>query len=146
MTGKEKCRLLRQIRNQVARKNGLAPFEDTCTHKGECAGTCPKCEAEVKALSQALENRRARRKRVALAGVSLGVCATLAGCSLDDAIDSLVIAKNLVARTAVERTEVELDGDIAMPVDIEELTGEVNDTDIEVEMGEMDMSDNEELE
>lgn len=97
MTGREKCRILRKIRNDVAVKNGLKPFEDTCTHKGECAGTCPKCESEAKILSLALEKRRARRKRVALAGVSVGVCAALTGCSADkviSAIDMLLPTRN----------------------------------------------------
>ena len=120
MTGKEKCRLLRKIRSDIAVKNGFEPFEDTCTHQGECSGTCPKCEAEVKALSARLEARRARRKRVALAGVSIGVCTALTGCSADmvmDVIEHLAPNRNPPAQVEVldGEIDIELDGAIVCP-------------------------------
>ena len=83
MTGKETCARLREIRNDIAVRNGLTPVPDTCTHSGDCPGTCPKCEAELKTLSEALEARARRKRRVALAGVSVGLCAALAGCSVE---------------------------------------------------------------
>jgi len=47
MRGKDKCEILRQIRQQIAEANDLELITSQCTHKGECKGTCPKCEAEV---------------------------------------------------------------------------------------------------
>jgi len=60
MNGREKCRALREIRDNIARENGIEIFREKCTYEGECTGTCPKCEAEAEALSRALERRRIR--------------------------------------------------------------------------------------
>ena len=46
--GKKICKTLKEIRLQVARANDI-PYEPTeCNHKGDCLGTCPKCEEEVR--------------------------------------------------------------------------------------------------
>ena len=55
--GKRICELLKDIRREVALKNGIAPTERECTHKGECPGTCPVCEMEVAALMRQLEGK-----------------------------------------------------------------------------------------
>lgn len=39
--GKKTCEFLRKVRQQVADANGIAYTPAVCTHKGECAGTCP---------------------------------------------------------------------------------------------------------
>lgn len=59
MTGKEKCEVLRAIRKEVAKENGVKMTFRKCPHK-ECAtGTCPMCEEELKKLSEALDKKRA---------------------------------------------------------------------------------------
>ena len=50
MTGKEKCRLLRQIRREIAESNGIPYSTEECTFEGACTGTCPRCEEEVRVL------------------------------------------------------------------------------------------------
>ncbi len=81
MTGKETCAILKQIRRDVAKQNDINLRIDECTHKGECKGTCPRCEAEVRALEEALAERKKRGQRVAVAGVSAGLIAfNLAAC------------------------------------------------------------------
>ena len=57
----------------MARTNDI-PYEPTeCKHKGECLGTCPKCEQEVRYIEQQLNKRRTLGKAVAVAGVAIGV-------------------------------------------------------------------------
>ena len=51
-----------------------------CTHKGDCAGTCPKCEAEVRYLERELEKRQRLGKAAVFAGMSLTTALTAAGC------------------------------------------------------------------
>lgn len=80
MNGKEKCRILKEIRQQIARENDIDLVIEECTHRGECRGTCPRCEAEVQYLERELEKRRRLQKRVSLAGVSAGVALALSGC------------------------------------------------------------------
>ena len=89
MSGKEKCRILKEIRMEIARSNGIAYAVDECQHRGECRGTCPRCEAELRYLEDQLERRRRLKKAVAVAGVSIGMVAALSGCS---AIDRLTDA------------------------------------------------------
>ena len=81
MTGKERCKILKEIRRQIAQENGIRLAIEECTHKGACRGTCPRCEAEVRELEKALEARRRNHRRVALAGISVGVTLALTGCS-----------------------------------------------------------------
>ncbi|MBQ8382408.1 MAG: hypothetical protein IJX47_04290, partial [Clostridia bacterium] len=52
-----------------------------CTHKGDCRGTCPKCEAEVLTLERELARRRALGKRIAVVGLSAGIITTATACS-----------------------------------------------------------------
>lgn len=54
LTGKQKCRLLKYVRKVVSESNGLF-FNDTICHTQQCAGTCPKCEKELKDLSIQLQ-------------------------------------------------------------------------------------------
>ena len=81
MKGKEKCRALKEIRRQIALNNDIEYAVSECTHQGDCKGTCPKCEAEVRYLERELELRRNLGKKVVLAGVGVGVAASLSGCS-----------------------------------------------------------------
>ena len=79
--GKKICQTLKDIRLQVARANDI-PYEPTeCKHKGDCSGTCPKCEEEVRYIEYQLNVRRMMGKAVAVAGVSAGLTA-LAACNI----------------------------------------------------------------
>ena len=81
MQGKEKCKALKEIRKQIAENNDIKYVVDECEHKGDCKGTCPKCEAEVRYLEKELEKKRLLGQKVAIAGVSLGVAATFSACT-----------------------------------------------------------------
>lgn len=80
--GKEKCRILKQIRTEIARQNDIAWVVEECSHKGNCRGTCPKCEAEVRALERALERRQAMGKAIAVVGISAGLSLAVTGCDI----------------------------------------------------------------
>ena len=88
MTGKQKCKILKEIRRQIAEQNDIRYVIEECTHKGNCRGTCPKCEWEVRMLERELEKRRAAGKKVALAGISAGFLLT--SCSPIDSVKDLV--------------------------------------------------------
>lgn len=79
--GKEKCRILKQVRAEIAKNNGIDWIIEECPHKGDCLGTCPKCEAEVRELEKKLEERRRLGLNVALAGVAAGIALTVSGCA-----------------------------------------------------------------
>ena len=83
MTGKEKCKILKEIRREIAEKNDIEWIVSECGHKGECKGTCPHCESEVRKLERELEIRRRLGKTVALVGISAACMAALAACRPD---------------------------------------------------------------
>ena len=78
--GKEKCRILKQIRAEIARENDIEWVVSECKHKGNCKGTCPKCEQEVRQLEAALAKREALGKTVAVVGISASIALSVTGC------------------------------------------------------------------
>ena len=56
-TCKEKCERLKAIRKRIAEQYGLEYVSTECTHKGDCAGTCPKCDAELRDLQEQLDKK-----------------------------------------------------------------------------------------
>ena len=75
--GKQTCKILKEIRRQIAEANGIEFATSECRYKGDCLGTCPKCEAEVRYLEQQLRVRSLTGKAVALAGISAASLAML---------------------------------------------------------------------
>lgn len=77
--GKQTCKILKEIRRQIADANGIEFVTSECRYKGDCLGTCPKCEAEVRYLEQQLCSRQRMGKAIALAGISVGMI-VFSGC------------------------------------------------------------------
>ena len=75
--GKQTCKILKEIRRQIAEANGIEFATSECRYKGDCLGTCPKCEAEVRYLEQQLRTRSLAGKAIALAGISAASLAML---------------------------------------------------------------------
>ncbi len=82
--GKQTCKILKDIRRQIAEANDIAFITSECKHKGDCSGTCPKCEAEVRYLEEQLERRRSLGKATRLAGLAAGIGAVVAACAPED--------------------------------------------------------------
>lgn len=82
--GKQICKILKDIRKRIAEENDIEFVTSECQHKGDCAGTCPKCEAEVRYLESQLARRRMSGRHTRIVGVSLGLAAVapaLLSCS-----------------------------------------------------------------
>ena len=69
--GKRTCEILKDVRRKVAQENDIPLVERECTHEGDCRGTCPYCESEVRYLERELSKRRALGKAVAVAGIAV---------------------------------------------------------------------------
>lgn len=78
--GKETCQVLKQIRQQIAEKNEIPYTTTECHFEGECQGTCPKCEAELRYLEDEIKKRGTLKKVASVAGISLGVAMTFSSC------------------------------------------------------------------
>ena len=79
MKGKNKCKILKEIRQKIADENDIPFVTSECTHKGDCRGTCPYCEAEVRYLEQELSKRRSLGKAVTVAGIAVSAM-MMGGC------------------------------------------------------------------
>ena len=101
-----------------------------CKFQGDCTGTCPKCEAEVRYLEQELNKRRQLGKSVAVAGVAAALIVGMSGCDLGDLITSQPLAGSVERiqtesqpiKGEIEATDALLMGDVAA-TDYVELEG-----------------------
>ena len=75
--GKSTCKLLKSIRQQIADANGISYQPKECHHKGDCVGTCPACEEEIRYLERELKARKGNGFGMKVAGIAAGICATV---------------------------------------------------------------------
>ena len=84
--GKSTCETLKSIRKQIADANEI-PYEPVvCTHKGDCMGTCPACESEMRYIENQLNIRKMAGKAVKIVG--LATVMTLTACNSISTTDS----------------------------------------------------------
>ena len=159
MRGKEKCKALKEIRKQIAEKNDIEYAVSECTFQGECKGTCPKCEAELRYLERELERKKNLGKAVCIVGISASVCTGLTACnpveSVRDFMNDMfhrgvteeisgtlpapvLIGDMEVAPEPTEVPEVMIDGDIALPDESAE--PEVLEGDVEILAGDIPLA------
>ena len=73
--GKSTCKLLKDIRQQIADANGISYQPKECHYEGDCAGTCPACEEEIRYLERELKARKGNGFGMKVAGIAAGICA-----------------------------------------------------------------------
>ena len=121
--GKQTCKILKEIRKQIAAENDIHLVIEECTYQGDCLGTCPKCEAEVRYLERELEKRQRLGKAAVFAGMTIGTAITAAGCGplaptpngmLEKPLDT-IIASDTIKNDSVEEPFL-LEGDVMVPV------------------------------
>ena len=71
--GKKICEQLKQIRLDIARANSIEYTPRECHHEGDCAGTCPACDEELRYLENAISRKRATIGKAAIVGISMGL-------------------------------------------------------------------------
>ena len=133
--GKQTCKILKEIRKQIAAENDIKLVIEECTYHGDCLGTCPKCEAEVRYLERELEKRQRLGKAAIFAGMTIGTANTAAGCGplvptpngmMENSRDTIV-ATDTIRNDSVEEP-VLLEGEMMAPVpDSLEEDGEVTE-------------------
>ena len=113
--GKSTCKLLKGIRQQIADANGICYQPKECHYEGECAGTCPACEAEIRYLETQLRERKRKGWGMKVAGLAAGLCVatvpltscqnTPKGCNVEnkaqDSIDVPVRGEQVVVLKAL---------------------------------------------
>ncbi|MDR2963190.1 MAG: hypothetical protein LBU90_06140 [Bacteroidales bacterium] len=84
--GKDICEQLKEIRLRIAQENEIEYSTEECIFVGECKGTCPRCDAELRYIENELYKRKCAGKRISIATVSLGVALSMAAC-MGDAVE-----------------------------------------------------------
>lgn len=124
MNGKNKCKILKDIRRQIAQDNDIEYVTSECKYQGDCSGTCPKCESELRYLEQELEKRQKAGKTIALAGIAAALVVGSSGCGLDNLFQTSVDGDLMPPETSqtattdpkqTEASEPELMGEPAVP-------------------------------
>ena len=117
--GKQTCRILKEIRRQIAEANDIEFITSECQYQGECLGTCPKCEAEVRYLEQQLERKRMAGKAITVLGISAGLVATapLTSCTSPKKPDHISTYDSIAETDTTETICMEMEGDIALKID-----------------------------
>lgn len=112
MKGKSICQYLKSVRRTVAEANDIDLEIPECTFEGECNGTCPRCEEEVRLLERSLKARRMMAQKVAVAGVAAGL-SIIGGTA---AAQSITPADSVTTLDGIEviytRPLIELDGTV----------------------------------
>lgn len=62
--GKKVCELLKEIRKQIADDNSIEYTPISCDHEGDCPGTCPQCDKELKELQEILDKKESCNERI----------------------------------------------------------------------------------
>lgn len=81
MKGKDRCKILKEIRRKIAEQNDIEFIVSECKHKGDCKGTCPKCESELRYLERELARRQRLGKTIAVSGIALTLAMAAPSCA-----------------------------------------------------------------
>ena len=118
--GKEKCRILKEIRAEIAKANDIEWVTSECKHRGNCKGTCPKCEQEVRQLEEALAKREELGKKVAVVGISAAISLAVTGCdprtTVTDGVEPVEGGMTVSSDIATDEVLTEVsDGEFLLP-------------------------------
>lgn len=83
--GKEVCKRLKEVRREIAKANNIPLIQEECKHEGDCMGTCPKCEQEVRYLERELDTRSKLGKAASIIGIAtIAGSMALTSCSTEE--------------------------------------------------------------
>lgn len=122
--GKKICNTLKAIRQKIASDNNIEYNPTECTHLGECQGTCPACEQEVRYIENELFKLKMANKTIILAGAAALTLSSMTSCntSFFRPVGNVSRSEQLRGKVAPKDTieEIELEGDVAMPLNEED--------------------------
>lgn len=101
--GKQTCKILKDIRRQIAEANDIEFITSECQYQGDCLGTCPRCEAELRYLEQQLQRRQVTGKTITIVVLSAGILTFASPIELHAAIpykkQEIVITDSLIEQS-----------------------------------------------
>ena len=72
---------MKEIRQKIADENDIPYVTEECGYKGECRGTCPKCESDLRYLEKQLAARVAAGKKIVITALCAGMALGVSGCA-----------------------------------------------------------------
>lgn len=113
--GKFKCDKLKEIRKVIAEANNIYYNPSPCTHKGDCNGTCPKCEAETHYIEDQLNLRRQAGKAIKIVGLATSILALSACNGPQQSTNTCAVDEDTTVLTFMEERDFDQDGEIRLP-------------------------------
>ena len=104
--GKSICNELKAVRRRIADENDIPLQQEECHYEGECEGTCPHCEAELKYIEDSLASRISKGNVAKVAGLAL----CLAACSPQQDFPFSGPSKRLEGKPAVRIDTITVKG------------------------------------
>ena len=102
----------------MTRENDIPLETRECTHQGDCRGTCPYCESEVRYLEQELAKRRSLGKAVTVAGIAVSAM-MMSGCHHQQTPDATpeesTFSKNAMESASPQVTEEKAEEEVPAP-------------------------------
>lgn len=133
--GKNICKQLKKIRKEIAESNDIPLEQPECTYKGECQGTCPRCDSEVRYLEQELSRKGKLGAAIVAASLTLAACEPSGKMIEGDVmapIDSMDTIQQSDTNSTADKTDKPVLTDIDLPdVIITEGICIPNETDID---------------
>lgn len=110
--GKNICRQLQAIRDEIAQENDITLERQPCTHKGDCLGTCPYCEGELRYLETELGRRISMGKAVTVAGLAMALAVTGSTAAQTEVSSHPLQGKIVAPQQRTEQQRITLTGRI----------------------------------
>ena len=105
--GKEICKQLKQIRLEIARTYGIKYSPRECHHEGDCAGTCPACDSELRYLEQEISRKSPSMRKVAVVGISMGLASLSLTSCIGPQIQGYLEVENEDSTCVIEANETD---------------------------------------
>lgn len=108
--GKLVCNTLKCVRKRIADANNISYEYKDCSYDGDCKGTCPACEEEVKYLETELLLRKNAGKTINIIGVAIGVGAMAISCNGSSHVTPTNGSNNIDSNTATVNSDTTKSG------------------------------------
>lgn len=119
--GKDICKQLKDIRQQIASENDIPLEVHECHYDGPCNGTCPRCDAELQYLEKEMVRRGKLSKAALVTGVTLSLAASACTTEGEPWPDQLEGDPYVPEDTTqCQNTEIAPSDNVAISIDLEE--------------------------
>lgn len=113
--GKNKCNKLKEIRKVIADANDIYYNPTPCSNKGNCKGTCPKCESEVRYIENQLYLRQQAGKAIKIVGLATSML-SLSACENQQTAKPIIADEDTTVISFMNEDDfIYQDGEIRLP-------------------------------